>query len=64
MPIVLTIQEAEIERIMVRSQPGQKIHKIPHLKQSKLGIVVHACHPGCMGSASRRIYAQDILSQK
>jgi hypothetical protein len=32
-PIILTTQEAEIGRILVRSQPGQIVHETPILKK-------------------------------
>jgi hypothetical protein len=37
-------REAEIGKIMVWGQPGQKVCESP-ISTNKLGIVVHACHP-------------------
>jgi hypothetical protein len=35
MPVILATQEAEIRRIMVGSQPGQKVHKTLSQKKKK-----------------------------
>jgi hypothetical protein len=34
-PVILAIQEAEIRRIMVQSQPGQMVHKTLSQKNPK-----------------------------
>jgi hypothetical protein len=52
MPIILVTWEAEIERIAIRNQPPQKVHK-PHLNQW-LGKVAYTCHPSYTGSINRR----------
>jgi hypothetical protein len=40
MPVILTIPEAEISRIAVRSQPGQIVHKSLFQKAfTKIGLV-------------------------
>jgi hypothetical protein len=44
MPVILATWEAEIRRITVRGQLGQKVRD-PLLNGKKLGMVVHACHP-------------------
>jgi hypothetical protein len=40
-----TIQEAEIRRITVPIQPGQKIFVRSHLKGKNLNVVLPACYP-------------------
>jgi hypothetical protein len=35
MPVILAIQEAEIERISVQGQPGQIVLNRPYLRQKK-----------------------------
>jgi hypothetical protein len=37
--------EAEIKKIRVPGLPGQKKVVRFHLKEKKLGVVAHACHP-------------------
>jgi hypothetical protein len=49
MPIILATWEAEIRRILVQSQPGQKMFARPHLNGKKLGMMTCACHPGDRG---------------
>jgi hypothetical protein len=41
MPIILATQEAEIRRIVVQSQPGQKKFTRPYLKKpfTKIGLM-------------------------
>jgi hypothetical protein len=40
MPIIIATQEAEIRRIMVRSQPGQIVHKTLSPKYlTQIGLV-------------------------
>jgi hypothetical protein len=42
--------EAEIGRVMIQSQSGQKKFARPHLNGKMLGMVVHACQPSEAGS--------------
>jgi hypothetical protein len=43
-PVDLSLWKAEIGRIVVQSQPGQKMFMRHNLNQKKLGEVVHTCH--------------------
>jgi hypothetical protein len=52
--IIPAAQEAEIRRIMVPDQPGQKVSKTPS-QQNKSGVVTHACHPAMWEAIGRRI---------
>jgi hypothetical protein len=47
-PIIQGIQEVEIQKIMVQSQPWQKFNEIL-ISINKLGVVMHACHPSHTG---------------
>jgi hypothetical protein len=54
---ILVIWKAEIGRIVVSGQPGQKKKKFvrSHLKAKKLSMVAYACHPSYSGKSwSRR----------
>jgi hypothetical protein len=44
MPVIPATQEAELRRIMVPGQPGQKVC-VMNKQQKKLGVGNHACHP-------------------
>jgi hypothetical protein len=54
MPIILAIQKAEIWRITVWGQPGQKVHKIPFQLIKSWGQW-HTCHPSYAGSLGTHI---------
>jgi hypothetical protein len=56
----VTAQEAEIEKIMVGGQLGQKVNETPS-QPKKLGLIVPACHSSYMGSINRRIVLQASL---
>jgi hypothetical protein len=46
MPVTIATWEAEIGRIVVLDQPGQKKFPRPPYKPiKKLGMMVHACNP-------------------
>jgi hypothetical protein len=45
MPVIPATWKAEIRRIMVLGQPGQKKFARPHLNGKNLGVVVQTCHP-------------------
>jgi hypothetical protein len=38
-PVILVIQEAEIRRIAVSSQPGEILHEIPKQTTTKIWLV-------------------------
>jgi hypothetical protein len=59
-PAIPPTREAEITRIVVWGQFGQKKSSWDHIStnERKLDIVVHACHPSYAGSISRRIRVQ------
>jgi hypothetical protein len=59
----LTTQEAEIRRIAVQDQPGQKVQARLHFNQW-LDSLVCACHPSQVGSRSRRTVIQAGTSIK
>jgi hypothetical protein len=44
MPLILTTQEAEIRKIVVRGQPRQKVIQTP-ISIIKLGMMVHTHVP-------------------
>jgi hypothetical protein len=48
MLVIPAIYEAEMRRIMVQGQPGQKVSKTP-ISTYKMGIVVHICDPSYTG---------------
>jgi hypothetical protein len=53
MLITLATWEAEIRRIEIPGQPGQKVPETPSQPITKLSIVVHTCHPHYPGSVNR-----------
>jgi hypothetical protein len=57
MPVIISTQEAEIRRLMVRGQLGQK--SSGNLSQ-KVGVVIRTCHSSCT-EGMRRILAQASL---
>jgi hypothetical protein len=48
MPVTPAMQEAEIRRILVQNQPGQKVKEDP-ISINKLGMVVHFCNSSYVG---------------
>jgi hypothetical protein len=47
-PVILAIQEAEIRKITIRSQPGQKVHKTlsqKTLHKNRVGVVAQGESP-------------------
>jgi hypothetical protein len=56
--VILATQEAEIRRIKVQGQHGQKVSEAP-ISTNKLGMVVHLCNPNYTGDIGRRIVVQD-----
>jgi hypothetical protein len=58
MPVIQDIQEAEIGRITVQGQPGQKVSETLPTPKNKLGVVVHVCNPSHLGGIGRRIMVQ------
>jgi hypothetical protein len=48
--VILATWEAVIGRIVIPSQPGQKIHKTTSQQQKKLGIVACTVIPATAGS--------------
>jgi hypothetical protein len=62
MAIILAIQEAEIRKIRVPSQPGQKVHET--LSQPiKARCDFFVFHPSYVGRINRRIVVQ-VSTQK
>jgi ribosomal protein L31 len=54
--MILPTREAEIRKITVWGQTGEKAHEILSQSTTKsLGKVAHACHPSYVGSINRRI---------
>jgi hypothetical protein len=53
MPVISAIQEVEIGRIMVQSQPRQKVSKTP------VGMVVHFHNPSYMEGKGKMAAVQE-----
>jgi hypothetical protein len=60
MPIILATQEEEIGKIVVPSQPGQKVIETPS-QQKELGMMANACHRSYMGGVNRKNAVQTGL---
>jgi hypothetical protein len=56
MPVIPAAREAEMSRMEVRCQPGQKVSRL-HLNE-KVQHVGHSCHLSYRGSLSRRTVVQ------
>jgi hypothetical protein len=54
---VISVAEAEIRRMKVQDQPGQKVIKTP-ISTNKLGLVAYACNPSHVGNVCWRLEAQ------
>jgi hypothetical protein len=54
MPVIPSIGEVEIGRIVVQGKWGKKLMSL-HLKKTKLGVVAHTCSPSHAGNVGRRI---------
>jgi hypothetical protein len=61
-PVIPTIQEAEMKKIMVPDQPRPKKRKIVRypLNGKRLGMVVHTCQP----SDGRKLKREDSWSRQ
>jgi hypothetical protein len=57
MPVITDTREAEIRKIAVRDQPGQKVSETPSQKQAGYGDTHY--NPGYAGGICRKITAQD-----
>jgi hypothetical protein len=62
MPVIPATQEAEIGRITVKGQPGQKARN--PFRQNNPDVVVHTCNSSYAGRIGRRIAAQSLPGEK